>query len=273
MNILFYGNCQLTPLVKTLNFNNYNPTIIECFNTELSQNEFDNIIKKMDIIIMQPIDDNYRNKTYLSTTYVIYHAKSECKIILLNNFYFDFYYPDNKTINTKGTLNPYHHLYLYECFKTGKDIDFYIQNYKENKNLKTKYELECSANNSLNELNNRYDGMLLHKKYSPHKLIFCISVSEFIKDNYKQKLLFYTINHPSKLLFHYVAEQIIRILNIENTIDYEIDILNHTRCILYKCLQRVVCFDINEHTPCLNQETNIQNIVSKYYDIYKNLHL
>ena len=270
MNILFYGNCQMNALVRTLNLNKYNQTVIECFDTEIAEPDFYDIIKKMDIIIMQPIEDNYRNKAYLSTTYVIYHAKENCKIILLNNIHFDFYYFDIKTINIKGTLNPYHHLYLYECFKNGQNGEYFTEHFVNNNNLKTKYELECLANNSLTELNIRYDRMLLHKKMSPHKNISCIYLNEYLKDNYKKQLLFYTINHPSKLVFQYVSKEIIKLLNIENTINFEVDFFHHTRCILYKCLQKVVCFDIDEHTPFLNEETILQKIINKYYNFYKN---
>jgi len=271
MNILFYGNCQLTPLQKTLNLDNtkYIQTVIECFDTEISESDFDNIIKKSDIIIMQLTDDNYRNKRYLSTTHIIYHSKENCKIILLNNFYFNFYYIDTKTVNIKGEKYPYHHLHLYECYKNGNSIDYYIQNFVNNSKLKSKYELECLANNSLTELDIRYESMLLHKKYSPHKNIFCIPVTQYIRDNYKENLLFYTINHPSKILFHYICEKIVDILNIDNTIDYEIDVLNHTRCILYKCIQKIVCFNIEDYSPFLYEESNIKDIADKYYNKYK----
>ena len=270
-NILFYGNCQMPVLCKTLNLDKtkYNQTVIECFNTSMLDSEFNMYVSQADIIIMTLIEDNYRNKPFLSTTSVVYHAKKTCKIIILNNFYFSFYYVDSKTINTPGETNPYHHKSLFDCYKNNNTIDFYIDNYVNNKNLKTKDELETIANKSLDELNNRYDVIMLHKQMSPNKLIYSVPISQFIKDYYKQQLLFYTNNHPSKNLFQYVCEEILVILNVKNTIDYEIDVLYHTRCILYACIQQVVSFDITKHPPLLNKRTNIQDISESFYEMYK----
>jgi hypothetical protein len=262
----------MNAIQKTLNLNKieYNETIIECFDTELTEEEFTLCINKSDIIIMNLIEDNYRNKKYLSTTHVIYHSQKDCKIIILNNFYFHFYYFDSKMINIK---NSYNHLNLYECYKNNKTVDLYINNYINNSNLKTKYELEYLANKSFEELDTRYEHILLHKQMSPHKLIYSIPISNYIKDNYKKKLLFYTTNHPSKYLFQYVSEKIISILNLENTIDYSIDLLSHTKLILYKCIQRVVLFDIQIHRPLIGNQSNINDIYQWYCDLYKNTNI
>lgn len=274
MNILFYGNCQMTALEKTLNLNKmkYNETIIECFDTELTEEEFTLCINRSDIIIMNLVEDNYRNKKYLSTTHIIYHSQKDCKIIILNNFYFDFYYFDSKMIS-KEKIIPYHHLNLYECYQNNDTVDLYINNYINSSTLKTKYELECFANKSLEELDTRYEHILLHKNMSPHKLIYSIPISNYIKDNYKKKLLFYTTNHPSKYLFQYVSEKIVDSLNLENTIDYTIDLLSHTKLILYKCIQKVVFFDIQPHEPLIGNQSNINDIYKWYCDLYTNIEL
>lgn len=267
-NILFYGNCQMPVLCRTLNLDKtkYNETVIECFDTSMSETEFNLHVTQSDIIIMTLIEDNYRDKQFLSTTYVVYHAHKNCKIIILNNFHFSFYYVDLKIVNTSG--NPYHHKSLYDCCKNNNTIDFYINNYVNNKTLKTNDELESTVNKSLDELNNRYDLIMIHKQMSPDKLIYSVPISPFIENNYKKTLLFYTNNHPSKYLFHYVCEKILNILNVENTIDYKVDVLDHTRCILYACIQQAVSFDITKQTPRLNKQTNIRDIAESFYEMY-----
>lgn len=271
-NILFYGNCQMTPICNTLNLDKtkYNQSIIECFSTEMLEQEFHEYVVNADVIIMTIIENNYRDKHYLSTTYVVYHAKKDCKLIILNNFYFSFYYFDIKIIHTLGETQPYHHLSIFDCYNNSKDIDYYINTYVNNEALKTTHELEILANTSFEELNKRYDIILLHKQLSPDKYIYSIPISQYIKNNYKKKLLFYTPNHPSKYLFHYVSEQILSILNFENTINYQVDTLNHTRCILYKCIQKMVYFDISKESPLLCEKKTIQDISQWYYELYKN---
>ena len=95
MNILFYGNCQLTAIYKTLNLsNNYKQYNICCWATDYNKEQFTNIINCCDIIITQPINDNYRDQEHLSTSYIINNSKNNCKIIIIDSCHFDFYYID-----------------------------------------------------------------------------------------------------------------------------------------------------------------------------------
>src|SRR5207253_526272 len=79
--ILFYGNCNLSAIKKILNIKDYLQYDIVCFDTEITKDDFDAIIKKCDIIITQPIKDNYRDKQYLAANYIIQNAKDSCEII------------------------------------------------------------------------------------------------------------------------------------------------------------------------------------------------
>ena len=126
--------------------------------------------------------------------------------------------------------------------------------------------MENMANNSLNELNNRYK--LNKEKYNNDKIIL-ISIYEFIKNNYKDKLLFYSMNHPSKYTIQYICEEIINILQIKNTINYDIDELSNPKSILYKTIQKNVNFDITKHMPFIFDKTNIREIAEIYYTAYK----
>ena len=86
LNVLFYGNCQLVSIKDFMLFNcqHYNITFIECFSTILTDIEFDAIIKNSDIIITQPIHDNYRDMYYLSSNYIVNKCSPKCKIIFIN---------------------------------------------------------------------------------------------------------------------------------------------------------------------------------------------
>ena len=41
--------------------------------------------------------------------------------------------------------------------------------------------------------------------------------------------------------------------------------------ILYKCIQQIVTFNIEDHTFFLNDKTSVREIVNLYYDAYKNI--
>lgn len=256
--------------------NNYTPITIFCNLTELKENEYLSIIKNMDVIITQPISTNYRNKYYLSTSYLLKNCKADAKIIIIPSLYFKFYYIDLKIKMINGDAPdqdilidpcPYHYEYMIESYLQNKSIHTYIDEIVNNVNLKTNEELEEIMSDSLNELKKRENNMLIYDEL--HKNIDYIPVSNYIENNYKHKLLFYSINHPTKYLFQYISEIILKILNLNNNIDYNLlPTQNKLRCIMYKCIQNVVYFDINLHKPCINDIEDI-NIISKmYYDVY-----
>jgi hypothetical protein len=253
-NILFYGNCQLEKIkdILCLSSDKFNLNFIPCFLTEYTDIEFDWIIKNSDIIITQPIVDNYRNKYYLSSNYVVNKCKENAIIIFLNNCHFDFYYIDLKYKSDK-----YCHEYIIDCINNNKDVDHYKKMYVENSNLKTKDELQEIFDKNINNLKKRYEDMFKYRKQNT----YFITIIPFIEKNYKDKLLFYTFNHPTKYLLQYIALEIIKILHIPNTIDYHLDPFSQNeKCILYSCIQKMVNFDIRNHAPYMNNCNNISDI-------------
>jgi hypothetical protein len=275
MNILYYGNCQLFAVKTILNLQYFVEKNIGCWCNDLDKVEFTNIIQQQDIIITQPINENYRDKDYLSTNYIINNCKENCKIIIFDSCYFNFYYFDltYKWFNNEILHEPidYHYNELIKCFTTDLPPENYIENYINNIELKTKEELEQYANQSLDDLNRRYNENV--DKYKIKDNIFFISTYDFIKNNYKEKLLFYSMNHPTKYKYviQYICEEIIKILNLENTILYEMNILDNPKSIIYKCLQKAVNFNINDYDPLVVGKTNVLDIVQLYYDTYKKI--
>ena len=83
------------------------------------------------------------------------------------------------------------------------------------------------------------------------------------------------MNHPTKYLFQYICKIILNELNFDTTfINLNVDPLFHNeRGILYKCIQNVVHFNINEYTPQLSKYNlnDINQIVEKYYNTYDNI--
>jgi hypothetical protein len=268
--VLFYGNCQTEAIksVINLNKNEFNYYTVICFSTVLTNEEFDVIIKQCDIIITQPIVNNYRNKPYLSTEYIINNCKKDCKIILFNSCYFDFYYFDlTYTIFKGDTLHKpvdYHYNELINCYKNKLPIEYYLENFVNNVDLKTEEYLEQKAENSIRELIKRSnDNMQKYRDRVHH-----ISIANYIQDNYKEKLLFYSVNHPSKYVLQHICEEIVDVLDIKSNINYKIDPLSNVKCILYKCIQKAVDFNVAEYMPFICDESDVGKIAKLYYDVY-----
>ena len=94
-NIVFGKYCQSGAILRCLNLNKSYSTRHEiCHLTTISKKEFTTLIKEQDIIITQPIQENYRDLDYLNTKYIINNANGI--VILFNVCWFSFYYPDFK---------------------------------------------------------------------------------------------------------------------------------------------------------------------------------
>ena len=104
----------------------------------------------------------------------------------------------------------YHYNTMIDGKKAGKDINDFINNIYTNPNYKTKEELLHFANESINELKERETAMQEYKKKSN---VFIIKVAEFIEQNFQLELLFWTVNHPTKYVFQYLAFEILNLLN------------------------------------------------------------
>lgn len=275
MNILFYGNCQVYAVLKTLNLSNtYNIFHIECWKKTIDKEYFTDIIKKCDIIITQPINDNYRDVDYLSTSFIIKNKNTDCKLIIFDSCYFNFYYFDltYKMFNNELLRKPidYHYNKMIECYTNNNSIEYYITHFVNNLDLKSSEELETIAQNSLDELKNRNENNL---KIYNDKNMYVIGTYEYIKNNYKDKLLFYSMNHPTKYVIQFICEKIIDILQISNNIDYNIDFLENPKCILYRCISKNVNFNIDDHSILTLGITDIDKLAQLYYDTYKEIGL
>lgn len=274
INIFFFGNCQSGAILNLLNLDKkkYNIYHEICHKTEILKNDFLNIIKKSDIIITQPIKDNYREKDYLNTNFIIKNSNEITKIIIFDSCYFNFYYPDLTYINFNNSLLnepiPYHYSNMINFYKDKKSIDEYIKYCVYNNNLYSSEELINNANKSLEIMEEKYNDNI--KKYKKNN-VFIISIHDYVKNNYKKKLLFYSMNHPSKLVLQYICEEIIKILKIKNKINYNNDPLSNPKNIVYNCIEKVVDFNITKCNIKINNKTNLNEITKMYYDTYKKI--
>jgi len=275
MKILFYGNCQIEAICKTLNLNSnkYEICVIKCYEDNIIQKDFTDKLNTTDILITQPISDNYLGKEYLSTNYVLRNCNPECKVIILPSCYFDFYYFDcNLNRKIGSTATGYHYTNMIECYKQGKSVDYYLEHFVNNPHFKSKEELEKIADKSITELDARYNDSQKYKII--HANIITIPISKFIQENYKHIFLFHTINHPTKTLFHHICHEILNILQIENTMDYWSDFLSHTiRNIMYKCVEQVVSF--KQSVPLIDYGNpyhhDAKGVSEFYYNEYRKL--
>jgi hypothetical protein len=274
MHILFHGNCQHYSLMKILNIKTHTIEHIPCYETDISEYDMLYKITNADIIILQPISDTYRGKSHLSTKYILNHKRKETIAILFDSCYFNFYYPSLTYLYVNNTVvhEPcdYHDKQVIEAFKQNISPDTFIKEYVSNPMLYDKSYLDTLAEESLKELERR--GVNARTKYCTDESIHYISIVSFIKENYKKQLLFWSVNHPTKYIFHHISKEILQITGLSDSINYDIDILSDDqRPILYKSIQQVVTFNVDEHIPKICNTTGARDIVKLYYDIYRTI--
>lgn len=244
-------------------------TYICCYTTAITEDEFKAHILWADVIVTQPISLNYRDHPYLSARFIIDNSGPACKIVIFGNCHFEFYYPDLVYYKHKGeTLHvpcDYHYLSMIQCYREGATVEDYIKKHVQNPEFRTSKSLFALAEKSLGELERRTEQA--KAEYMGSNVVI-LPIAPFIRENYQRLLLFYSVNHPSKYLLQYIGERLVDILQIDNTINYNEDPLCTPLCILYKCIQAAVTFDIDLHQPLLSGETTVQGITRLYYNSY-----
>ena len=146
---------------------------------------------------------------------------------------------------------------MIDCYKNNVSVNDYIKNYINNVDLISKEDLENKAISSINELKTRYENNKI--KYTGENIYF-IYTGDYISENYKDKLLFYSMNHPTYHLLKFVSEQIVLLLNLKN-INYKHHEIDNSKCIIYKCIQKVVKFNVDDcKLKAIDRNTNTTKI-------------
>lgn len=286
MNILFYGSCNVTRLVEEVNskgsilgqaLKEHDVSCVACQETDLSENEFLQLIKQQDFIITVPINKEYRNKGYLSTEYILQNKKTETKVLIFVSLHSHYYYFDYGHIIDDGVfIKEPHYLHfksLFNFYKQGKTEKQFIDECAFNENFKSYQELEAFANNDVEELSRRQ--LLLIDLQKQYNNIIVIDAVKFIKDNYRDHQMFFSLNHPSNYLLYFIAEQVLEHIELPiHLVDKTIKAFDD-KFFLYACQQKYFKFDIYERPVDYRMICNNNNIdslekaVSYFYNSYK----
>ena len=285
-NCLFFGNCQMfviKEILKTSEFNNYYNLFV--FSSHLQQNEESlnklyGELQHYSLIIIQP---HYSNEEYTLNS-IISKTNDKCKVIILPSSYFNGYYPnltyaldEHRQIVRKPS--DYHDKLIIDLYKeykhgniTEKEIKEIFTKHFEDINYISKEKLEESIEEGIVELQKRED-KYINEKYKMNRDYSFIRISTFIKNNYKKKLLFYSMNHPSIHLFTYICNEILSILDMDYCVNKfsKLDLLDNVRVPLYKCIKNVVNFDVDKHAFLINNKQNVNDLVKMYIEEYKNI--
>jgi len=304
------GNCQSDCIAQFLLSNpNFSETYyyLSVKNIHLMDNNdlddlYENILPILDLIIIQPISDNYKNNSKYGTKSILKKVEDSCIKILFPSLYFDFYHPFLFYIYDKNKPgwkldNPYD-------YHDKNILNYYVQNYndyKKNENnndvdiesLKIHYGdllinhyKNCLLNSNIcdesfliNRFNKNIDNLKKREDTYRNYIVsntYLIKSSKFISNNYMKNLLFYSINHPTKHLFHYISDSILIILKLQLEIYPEnLDPLKSLIIPIYNCIQKYVKFDVSKYQNYQHYDIilNDHDVINSYIDSYNNIDL
>lgn len=271
--ILLSGNCQCAAIASYIRkATEYKIHLIQVHNTTISKDEMDALIRDATLVITQPVSDMYRAMTHLSTLYIL--GIATCPVVIFPSLHFDFYYPDYGYLSQYG-INPaaYHYKSLLQHLKAGGTVDTFVSTIADNPAFMTSDVLLRQAQYSISELKRREEKM--HQDYPTG---IHIDVTDFMCENFKKALLFYTVNHPTRVFFEYLLRKICAkiphgIIDAEK-VNWPLDPLaNDNRGYLYACVAQCVAFDTKLHEPALVKfpGTSLKEILEKYAETYRSL--
>ena len=276
---LIYGNCQVHSLAAALSSNplfasTYKLSPIKTVHT-LNREETSILlkyVKKTDLLIYQPVKRGYRAIPELSTNFLKAQMKPNAKAVAVPSMYFPVYSPEVFYLRGSageicpGPFGDYHNLFIYFAYVTGKTINKTLSIMTDGDLLNSEFS-ENNLNQAIKEMKRREQ---------EHQLVV---ISDFIRQKYKEHRLFYTMNHPSKLIIHRVAFGIYQATNLLRSFsssqvakasDQAIDSLNKKYFSIHPAIfkQLKLSFDYDSYTRLNREPIKSISVIERFFRFY-----
>lgn len=205
------GNCQTEPIAKYLIHNErfsseyilLKTTVVHRFTEKnigiLSDPTF---LNSLSLFMTQKISINNSHCRDASSQLMYDRLPAGCKRVMINNFWFEGYFPQHK----KNEHNVLTDVYSYGAFNWGDSfIDRLVSEGK------SADEIFAAAHDNSAFDGNELDALIkaqfadMEAREAPCD----IKISDYIRQNYKKEVLFYSANHPVNKL---IKEEVVRIL-------------------------------------------------------------
>lgn len=276
MLAIYYGNCQVVNLNKFLKLekSGYDVKTIDCTKTKWDINKLKRFLNRAKLIIMTYIRPNYRNRYYLSSHFIVNNTKLSTKIIIIPSIYFPVYHYDAMTIKLSEydmLQDPeiHHYRNLMNCYLKKKSVGYYMEKYPNNTNLFSNQDLELMVKESISQICIRQNEILSLNRIRPINVIL---IDNFIKDNFRDKILFHTYHHPTTILYEYIIDQIVNFISVnKRKISWDQDPLKvYGKMYIYECMKKILNFNVDEYNEEVLERYNndLYNMVRQYYSSY-----
>lgn len=272
---LVYGNCQIVAikslLLQNLEFSNIyrfvelNPVFLL---TPEDAPHLKKLVSEIDLFIHQPVSAQYKGKE-LSTDYLRSLVKENAQIISIPVSYFTGYNPELFYLKDQEGIViaepfPYHDRNILSLYLQGKTIQETIQLIQSD----DFYTLEQCQNNLDQTLSN------LAMREEEQKLD--VQLTSFIQKNFERYRLFHTFDHPSVAIIAFIAQSILKLLEIGYQKDFNSffdrsEMLDDYIFPIYPSLGRhlKLQFESSSNYQCAFKKYHPEEVVESFFRFYE----
>lgn len=269
--IYVFGNCNVKPIISILSgvkdfLKKYEiialKPVFMCDENDTA--EIQEKASGADVLITQPIIGEYYKKIGIDTQTLKSFLPKNAKLIQIPVPYFTGYFPeqfylhdkyDNPVGECKGLFNPYHNRIIFYGYCNKLSVQEVLDVIYNENNLRNIKEVVLENIEELKRREKHLD----------------VKISKFVKKNYKNKRLFWTINHPSDIILKYVSFEILKILSgwLYAKIEYLLSpsystFLSGTKTPIMPSIQK----ELKLEFECIEKIT--EDDIKHYYNYYDN---
>jgi len=235
---------------------------VHAINIKTQMAAYEEEIRTADVIFSQPVNANYRDEPRLSTNWIKENRKGGSKLFIFVPLYFSAYFPQLGYLPSQESLRmPYFDFNICILYAAGytpaqaaeiiTSEDFYDKGF-----------IEAEVSRAIEELRRREEVAGAD-----------IKVSALIESNYRSRLLFFTLNHPARALAVLVANEICKLLNMDQRIaDFGAEYLDDIVVSPYPSAAKAIDFETHVDTNIVRggrknfTRTDYVQQVFSYYD-------
>lgn len=179
-------------------------------------------VASADLILAQPISENYRDVDYLSLAWLRAQKPPSATLLVFPSIFFRGYAQQSFALGLPGQLMEYHDVHVADMYRSGAPVaecheritaeDFFTRGFVLGEVME-----------GLRELIRREEAYATHARVSP-----------ILARDLERALLFHTFNHPARAILVEVTEQLMAAAGAPVTLERDgVDYLNNNRIMPY----------------------------------------
>lgn len=279
MYILVYGNCQCKVISDYLSEQPFfkSSSLKYFFVTHPVEMLDLDFVEKVDIFIYQHVKEKSLRSQYPKTSLrhytpegLISRMKPSVKSISIPSIYFSALYPNSYSVDEMLPRIPkgvkidwfFNHTFnkkVFDALEENQPIHK-IEEILSDPDLYTDEFIEDSIRKSIlslvwRERENKVD----------------IPIADFLERNYKKKQLSWTTNHPTKFVFNYIIQELLKLLDLppDETLLSRPDKLDQDIYPIFSCVRKYLCLDPEEFPSHARVNQRHFTDMKKYIQFYR----